>query len=55
VDLAEYPNVARWQGAIAARPAVVRGLAVPKKPTESAALDPAAREVLFGKTQYERR
>jgi GSH-dependent disulfide-bond oxidoreductase len=29
VDLAQYPHVARWREAIAARPAVVRGLAVP--------------------------
>ncbi len=29
VDLAEYPNVARWQREIAARPAVERGMRVP--------------------------
>lgn len=29
VDLADYPNVRRWHDAIAARPAVQRGLAVP--------------------------
>ena len=28
-DLAEYPNVKRWFDAISARPAVVRGMAVP--------------------------
>ena len=30
VDLAEFPNVKRWYDAIGARPAVVRGMAVPK-------------------------
>ncbi len=29
VDLADYPHIARWQRAIAARPAVARGMAVP--------------------------
>ena len=36
-----------------ARPAVVRGLAIP--PRSDAPMDDKAREVLFGKTQYERR
>jgi GST-like protein len=30
VDLADFPNVRRWYDAIAARPAVQRGMAVPK-------------------------
>ncbi|MBI4742699.1 MAG: glutathione S-transferase N-terminal domain-containing protein [Betaproteobacteria bacterium] len=29
IDLADYPNVRRWHDAIAARPAVQRGMAVP--------------------------
>jgi GST-like protein len=29
IDLAEYPNVQRWYATIAARPAVLRGMAVP--------------------------
>ncbi len=29
IDLAEFPNVKRWYDAIAARPAVARGMAVP--------------------------
>jgi GST-like protein len=55
VDIAEYPNVARWREAIASRPAVVRGLAVPTVAPESTSMDATARENLFGKTQYERR
>jgi GST-like protein len=55
VDLAQFPHVARWRDGIAERPAVVRGLLVPPSAPQPAAMDAAAREVLFGKTQYERR
>jgi GST-like protein len=55
VELGEYPHVARWRDAVAARPAVVRGLAVPKVDDAPVQMDAAAREILFGKTQYERR
>jgi GST-like protein len=51
IELAEFPNVKRWHEAIAARPAVVRGvevLASARKPL----MDDKAREVLFGATQY---
>jgi GST-like protein len=54
VELGEYPHVARWRDAVAARPAVVRGLAVPKVDAPGE-MDAAAKEILFGKTQYERR
>ena len=56
VDLADYPNVRRWFDAIAARPAVQRGvqvLADRRKPV--AQIDDKARQNLFGATQYERR
>jgi GSH-dependent disulfide-bond oxidoreductase len=46
VDIADYPNVSRWREAIAARPAVQRGLQL---------LADKQREVLFGATQYQRR
>lgn len=56
VALADYPNLTRWFDAIAARPAVERGLAVladlmraPKT------LSQDERDVLFGARQYERR
>ena len=56
VDLAGYPNVKRWFDAIAARPAVQRGvqvLADRRKPV--AQLDEKARQNLFGAVQYQRR
>jgi GST-like protein len=56
VDLADYPNVKRWFDAIAARPAVQRGvqvLADRRKPV--AQLDEKARQNLFGAVQYKRR
>jgi GST-like protein len=54
VEIADYPHVARWRAEVAARPAVVRGLAVPAPGTEMP-MDATARENLFGKTQYQRR
>jgi GST-like protein len=53
IEIAEYPNVARWIEELEARPAVKKGLAVP--PRNDAPMDEKAREALFGKTQYERR
>ncbi len=54
VDWADYPHAKRWFDAIAARPAVQRGLAVlaeQRKPL----LDEQARQNLFGAAQYQRR
>ena len=54
IDLGEFPNVKAWFEAIGNRPAVQRGITVladRRKPE----LDQAARENLFGKTQYTRR
>ena len=53
VDLASFPHLTRWLGELAARPAVQRGMSVP--PRTEVAMDEKAREVLFGKTQYEKR
>ncbi len=48
IAIAEFDNVKRWHDAIAARPAVVKGLAV-KAPTEmDLAGDEAAQKILFG-------
>jgi GST-like protein len=54
IDLAQFPNVRRWQQAISARPAVQRGLEVLRDRRRSL-LDDRAREVLFGATQTARR
>ena len=54
VVLEDHPHLKRWFDIIAARPAVQRGvkvLADLRKPIT----DDKAREILFGKTQYERR
>jgi GST-like protein len=54
VVLDDYPHLKQWFDTIAARPAVQRGvqvLAELRKPIT----DDKAREILFGKTQYERR
>jgi GST-like protein len=54
VDLADFPHFRRWFDAIAARPAVQRGLqllADRRKPITG----DKERSVLFGATQYERR
>ena len=54
VTLSDYPHLEQWFHAIEARPAVQRGvqvLAELRKPFR----DDKQREVLFGKTQYERR
>ncbi|PTB19634.1 glutathione S-transferase [Trinickia symbiotica] len=51
IELSDFPNVKRWHEAIAARPAVVRGvevLASARRPL----MDDKAREMLFGATQY---
>ncbi len=54
IDWADFPHLKQWFDTIAARPAVQRGVAVladARKPIT----DHKSREVLFGKTQYEKR
>jgi len=54
IVLSEYPHLEKWFNKIAERPAVQRGVKVMaelRKPIT----DDKAREVLFGKTQYEKR
>jgi GSH-dependent disulfide-bond oxidoreductase len=56
VEIADYPNVRRWRDAIAARPAVQRGLQLlSDRSRRSSQMDEKQREVLFGATQYQRR
>jgi GST-like protein len=55
IDLAEYPAVQRWHDAIAARPAVQRGVEVLSESQRNGPMSEAERELLFGKTQYQRR
>ena len=54
IVLADYPHLKAWFDQLAARPAMQRGVAVLadlRKPIT----DDKAREVLFGKTQYQQR
>jgi GST-like protein len=55
VNLPDYPNVQRWFDRIAARPAVQRGIQVLSDRSRSGPVDDKTREMLFGKTQYQRR
>ncbi len=52
IDLAVYPNVKRWHDAIAARPAVQRGVEVLSENQRKGAMTDAEKEVMFGKTQF---
>lgn len=55
IDIAEFPHVKRWLDAIAARPAVQKGLELLKDRIRTTPIDDKQREVLFGTTQYARR
>lgn len=55
IDLAEFPNLQRWHDAIAARPAVQRGVAVLAENQRVGAMSDKEREVLFGNTQFQAR
>ena len=52
IDLATFPGVKRWHDAIAARPAVQRGVAVLSDNQRKGPMTEAEREVMFGKTQF---
>ncbi|MBR0669838.1 glutathione binding-like protein [Neoroseomonas soli] len=52
VDLGQYPHVKRWHDAIAARPAVRRGVSVLAESQRKGQMTDAEREQLFGKTQF---
>jgi GST-like protein len=55
IEIADYPNVKRWIDAIAARPAVEKGLELLKDRIRTQPIDDKQRDVLFGKQQYARR
>ena len=55
IDMNEYPHAKRWFDAINARPAVQRALQVLSNEANSNPIDDKAREVMFGKTQFQKR
>ncbi|HEX2940837.1 MAG TPA: glutathione S-transferase N-terminal domain-containing protein [Rhodopila sp.] len=55
IDLADYPNVLRWHDAIAARPAVQRGVAVLAEKQRRGQMTDEERDIMFGKTQFQAR
>ncbi len=55
INLTEYPHVERWFNAINARPAVARALQVLSEVNSTAPHDEKSRDILFGKTQFQRR
>jgi GST-like protein len=55
INMDEYPNAKRWFDTINARPAVQRALQVLSSESNSNPVDDKAREVMFGKTQFQKR
>jgi GST-like protein len=49
-NIDDFPNVRRWQGAIAARPATVRAYALTDKYRRREGMDEEAKKILFGQT-----
>ena len=52
IELDEYPAVKRWHDAVAARPAVGRGVAVLADSQRQGAMTETERENMFGATQF---
>jgi len=55
VEIDEYPRLKRWRDTILERPAVKRGVEVLAERRRPGAMSDKEKEVLFGKTQYEKR
>jgi GST-like protein len=56
IPLDEIPNVVRWQGIMAARPAVAKGMQLlADKRRPPGPIDEKAREILYGKKQFDAR
>lgn len=55
INMNEYPHARRWFDEINARPAVQRGCQVLAGENAAAPIDDKARDVMFGKTQFQRR
>ena len=57
LPLDNYPNLKRWLDAVAARDAVEKGMKVladRRRNTDKSELSDKEREILFGKTQFEK-
>jgi GST-like protein len=52
IDLADYPHLKRWHDAIAARPAVQRGVAVLAENQRKGQMTDEQRDIMFGKIQF---
>ena len=51
----QFPHVKRWFDAIEKRPAVQRGMALLNEFRGNRTITDQGRDILFGKTQFERR
>jgi GST-like protein len=54
-NLEDFPHIKRWFSLLGARPAVQKGMQVLADKRRAGPMDDKQKEVLFGKTQYEKR